>query len=88
MEWRQYGGGVVAVCQLFWVLEAGFCTISKEIFFFLVGGWVWHCEWLFSWPLLWGGLRGESSPALEGLRGYVGAGVFLGSSCYCLMFLL
>lgn len=29
-----WGGGVVAVCELFWVLEAGFCTISKEIFFF------------------------------------------------------
>lgn len=39
-------------------------------------------------PSCGGGLRGESAPALEGLRGYVGAGVFLGSSCCFLMFLL
>lgn len=88
MECRQHVWGVaVRFVFFFGCWRLGF-ALSLKRYFFLVGGWVWHCEWLFSWPLLWGGPRGESSPALEGLRGYVGAGVFLGSSCYCLMFLL
>lgn len=34
MEWRQHVWGVAVRFGFFWVLEAGFCTISKEIFFF------------------------------------------------------
>lgn len=34
VEWRQHVWGVAVRFGFFWVLEAGFCTISKEIFFF------------------------------------------------------